>query len=74
VRRAGKLDLTFGICVAPLSLGGLRGKKSTPSDWWGGIGVVSMVGEREWHGAGATRSTWAPSRGGNKEMICSFNW
>jgi hypothetical protein len=26
--------------VAPLRLGGLRGKKSTPSDWLGGTGVV----------------------------------
>jgi hypothetical protein len=29
--------------VAPLRLGGLRGKQSTPSDWLGGTGVVSMV-------------------------------
>jgi hypothetical protein len=33
--------------VAPLRLGGLRGKQSTPSDWLGGTGVVSTVGERE---------------------------
>jgi hypothetical protein len=37
--------------VAPLRLGGLRGKQSTPSDWLGGTGVVSTVGERERHGA-----------------------
>jgi hypothetical protein len=37
--------------VAPLRLGGLRGKQSTPSDWLGGTGVVSMVSERERHGA-----------------------
>jgi hypothetical protein len=36
--------------VAPLRLGGLRGKQSTPSDWLGGTGEVSMVGERERHG------------------------
>jgi hypothetical protein len=36
--------------VAPLRLGGLRGKQSTPSDWLGGTGVVSTVGERERHG------------------------
>jgi hypothetical protein len=35
--------------VAPLRLGGLRGKKSTPSNWLGGTGEVSMVGERERH-------------------------
>jgi hypothetical protein len=33
--------------VAPLWLGGLRGKQSTPSDWLGGTGVVSTVGEQE---------------------------
>jgi hypothetical protein len=37
--------------VAPLRLGGLRGKQSTPSDWMGGTGVVSTVGERERNGA-----------------------
>jgi hypothetical protein len=57
VRRAGKLDGSSGLCVAPLRLGGLRGKQSTPSVWLGGTSVVSMVGERERHGAGAARST-----------------
>jgi hypothetical protein len=42
--------------VAPLQLGGLRGKQSTPSDWLGGTGVVSTVGERERHGACDHRS------------------
>jgi hypothetical protein len=37
--------------VAPLRLGGLRGKQSTPSDWLGGTGEVSMVGEQERKGA-----------------------
>jgi hypothetical protein len=35
--------------VAPLRLGGLRGKQSTPSDWLGGTGEVSTVGEQERH-------------------------
>jgi hypothetical protein len=48
--------------VAPLRLGGLRGKQSTPSDWLGGTGVVSTVGERERHGAGAVRSAGHHSR------------
>jgi hypothetical protein len=43
--------LTIWICVAPLWLGGLRGKQSTPSDWLGGTGVVCTVGEQEWDGA-----------------------
>jgi hypothetical protein len=42
--------------VAPLRLGGLRGKQSTPSVWLGGTGVVSTVDELERHGAGVTRS------------------
>jgi hypothetical protein len=37
--------------VAPLWLGGLRGKQSTPSDWLGGTGEVAMVGEQERQGA-----------------------
>jgi hypothetical protein len=50
-RRAEKLDLSSGSCVAPLRLGGLRGKQSTPSDWLGGTGEVSTVGEQERQGA-----------------------
>jgi hypothetical protein len=46
-RRAGKLGILSGLCVAPLRLGGLRGKQSTPSVWLGGTGVVSTVGEQE---------------------------
>ena len=52
-RQAGKLGILSGLCVAPLRLRGLRGKQSTPSDWLGGTGEVSTVGEREWHGAQA---------------------
>jgi hypothetical protein len=39
--------------VAPLRLGGLRGKKSTPSAWLGGTGEFFAVGklEQERHGA-----------------------
>jgi hypothetical protein len=36
--------------VAPLRLGGLRGKQSTPSVWLGGTGEFSVVGERERQG------------------------
>jgi hypothetical protein len=45
--------------VAPLRLGGLRGKQSTPSDWLGGTGEVSTVGERERHGARGRHSRQA---------------
>jgi hypothetical protein len=37
--------------VAPLRLGGLRGKKSTPSVWLGGTGELSLVGMQKRHGA-----------------------
>jgi len=37
--------------VAPLRLSRLRGKQSTPSDWLGGTGEVSTVGEQERQGA-----------------------
>jgi hypothetical protein len=36
-----------GSCVAPLRLGGRRGKQSTPSVWLGGTGEPSVVGKRE---------------------------
>jgi hypothetical protein len=36
--------------VAPLRLGGLRGKKSTPRDWLGGTGEGSTVGKKERQG------------------------
>jgi hypothetical protein len=51
--------------VAPLRLGGLRGKQSTHSDWLGGTGVVSAVDERErqgvrrLHSRRATRQRYA---------------
>jgi hypothetical protein len=40
--------------VAPLRLGGLRGKQSTPSVWLGGTGESSTVGKQQ--GDGAARS------------------
>jgi hypothetical protein len=49
--------------VAPLRLGGLRGKQSTPSVWLGGTGEPSAVGERERQGArDAARSNSAGQR------------
>jgi hypothetical protein len=47
LRRAETLALYSGSCVAPLRLGGRRGKKSTPSVWLGGTGEHSAVGKRE---------------------------
>jgi hypothetical protein len=39
--------VTLWLCVAPLRLGGLRGKKSTPSVWLGGTGEFVEVGKQE---------------------------
>jgi hypothetical protein len=50
LRRAEEL-VALWLCVAPLRLGGLRGKKSTPSVWLGGTG--EFIGSRQ-AGAGAT--------------------
>ena len=36
--------------MAPLRLGGLRGKQSTPSDSLGGTGEVLAVGKKDQHG------------------------
>jgi hypothetical protein len=46
LRRAEELEALW-LCVAPLRLGGLRGKKSTPSAWLGGTGELSDVGKQE---------------------------
>jgi hypothetical protein len=46
LRRAEELE-TLWLCVAPLRLGGLRGKKSTPSVWLGGTGELVAVGKQE---------------------------
>jgi hypothetical protein len=57
LRRAEELE-TLWLCVAPLRLGGLRGKKSTPSVWLGGTGELVAVGKL---GAGVAwrRSGWS---------------
>jgi hypothetical protein len=59
--------------VAPLRLRGLRGKKSTPSIWLGGTGVVSTVGQEERHGAGVTRSAQMSSSGYKAMVWLLFN-
>jgi hypothetical protein len=60
--------------VAPLRLGGLRGKQSTPSVWLGGTGEPSAVGERERQGArDAARSSGRlpkPAKGNGMILIC----
>jgi hypothetical protein len=51
-RRAEKLGFLW-LCVAPLRLGGLRGKKSTPSVWLGGTGEFLRSASKR---AGAARA------------------
>jgi hypothetical protein len=51
-RRAEELD-TLWLCVAPLRLGGLRGKKSTPSVLLGGTDEFITVGKQEQEQRGA---------------------
>ena len=46
LRQAEELE-TLWLCVAPLRLGGLRGKKSTPSVWLGGTSELVAVGKQE---------------------------
>jgi hypothetical protein len=54
--------VTLWLCVAPLRLGGLRGKKSTPIIWLGGTGGLIAVGkqEQEQRGVGTERSSGRP--------------
>jgi hypothetical protein len=59
--------------VAPLRLGGLRGKQSTPSDWLGGTGEVSTVGEWERHRASGIASFEAGVRRSQvRKCVCLF--
>jgi hypothetical protein len=60
--------------VAPLRLGGLRGKQSTPSVWLGGTGELSTVGERERRGErDAARSAGRLEAGeGNGMILISY--
>jgi hypothetical protein len=60
--------------VAPLRLGGLRGKQSTPSIWLGGTGELSVVSERDAArsaGCGTERGT--SSNAGVRQRY-DFNW
>jgi hypothetical protein len=57
--------------VAPLRLGRLRGKQSTPSVWMGGTDEPFVVSERERQGArDAARSVGRlPKRASGNDMI-----
>jgi hypothetical protein len=57
--------------VAPLRLGGLRGKQSTPSDWLGGTGEVATVSKQERQGARDINRGADINRGGRKEKVCA---
>jgi hypothetical protein len=67
LRRAETLALNSGSCVAPLRLGGRRGKQSTPRIWLGGTGERLEVGKRERQGAGTSIRGASITQGGHKE-------
>jgi len=56
----------FWLCVAPLRLRGLRGKKSTPSVWLGGTGELVEVGKQE-----QERQEQGIVAASNKAKVCS---
>jgi hypothetical protein len=62
LRRAEEL-VDLWLCVAPLRLGGLWGKKSTPSVWLGGTGELLMVGKQDCMERGQ------PFRGGDNAKV-----
>jgi hypothetical protein len=58
--------------VAPLRLGGRRGKQSTPRVWLGGTGERSTVGKQEAaRSAGRARSS-GRLRSGRVAKVCFF--
>ena len=70
LRRAEELE-TLWLCVAPLWLGGMRGKKSTPRIWLGDTGELVEVGkqEQEQLGVGAAGAS-EPLRQTNQAQVC----
>jgi hypothetical protein len=59
--------------VAPLRLGGLRGKQSTPSVWLGGTGELSVVGSGTRMERDAARERGTSSNAGVRQRY-DFNW
>jgi hypothetical protein len=68
-RRAEELE-TLWLCVAPLRLGGLRGKKSTPSVWLGGTGGFFAVGKQEREQRELQGVRGQTSGGGEQTQVC----
>jgi hypothetical protein len=70
LRRAETLVLYSGSCVAPLRLGGRRGKQSTHRVWLGGTGEPSgsASGSGKESGHGTKRRT-SPKRASGQGMI-----
>jgi hypothetical protein len=56
--------------VAPLRLGGLRGKKSTPSVWLGGTGELPAVGKQERQGERTRRGAQDVFRSQREATVC----
>ena len=68
LRRAEELE-TLWLCVAPLRLGGLRGKKSTPSVWLGGTGELLRSASR----SSLEQEQLGVRSGGSKESLRKAN-
>jgi hypothetical protein len=61
--------------VAPLRLGGRRGKQSTPRVWLGGTGERSTVGKRKRQGArDAARSAGRLPTRARQRYVDSLKW
>jgi hypothetical protein len=75
LRRAEEL-VALWLCVAPLRLGGLRGKKSTPSVWLGGTGELIEVGKQVQgrQGVRDIKRGTDISRGGRKGTGTRLEW
>ena len=67
LRRAEEL-VSFWLCVAPLRLGGLRGKKSTPSAWLGVTGELIDVGKQELEQLGKRSGRKHPSQASTRTI------
>ena len=71
LRRAEALAIS-GSCVAPLRLGGRRGKQSTSRVWLGSTGERPTVGEKERRGSKGQGTERRTSSDAGKATVCSL--
>jgi hypothetical protein len=58
--------------VAPLQLGGLRGKHSTPSDWLGGTGGSLLSASRSGKERGTSIEARKSIKADEREKVCTL--